>query len=242
MKSSIGKAFSYNQADNMAYIEKFKTASNNEVNVFTKRAVFYCEAKPIAKTVDQIRTWMILPYTKSSEPKAVYLFDHSGDVFANLFMSYNKQPLAFKGDTTSADAATTEPDFDTNFIKFSGMKHLTIKDSGTGQSENERLRVHTHLMEMRITQLPDKTSKKKLLMSLTNDKKLEIYLTFDKRFIFKTGTQSKTTKPFDLINFKWYKVKVIYTRFVFAHDFFDCSVEIDIYAVGRDGQELNCKS
>ena len=97
-------------------------------------------------------------------------------------------------------------------------------------------------MQIRIRKLPEKSAKKNIFMTLTNDKKMEIYLTYDKRFHFKTGTEIKTTKPFDLANFKWYTVKVIYTRLVYANDFFDCSVEIDIMGVGRDGHSLYCKS
>ena len=201
--------------------------------------MFQCEATPLAPTVDQISTWMILPYTRRSLGVATFLFDHNDDQFTNLLDDGKKQPLAVKGDILGADA--NDPVFNQDSIRFSGGRRLKIDNSGIGEPETERLRVHTHLMQMRIRQLPDKTSKKKIFMTLINDKKMEIYLTFDQRFIFKTGSQTKITKPFNFINFKWYKTKIVYTRLVYAHDFFDCSVEIDIFGVGRDGQELNCK-
>ena len=202
-------------------------------------SLFECQAKPIAPSVDQIKTWMMLPYAKHFETKSAFLFDHNGDQFTNLYERYIKQPVAVKGDSAGADA--NDPVFNHDSIRFSGTKLLKIDDSGPELHYTTVFGVVTHLMQIRIRKLAEKTTKKRLFMTLTNDKKLEIYLTFDRRFLFKTGTEVKTTKQFNLINFKWHVVKVVYTKILSASEFFDCSVEIDIFGVGRDGHELNCK-
>ena len=184
---------------------------------------------------------MILPYVAKVEGylTALYWLDSDTQEFINRVTNAIKDPPLIRGSTSSADSS------DPTFLSADGCYridngkyfHFTYGFSSAAQG----IFVTTHFLKVRFVTLPSKTpvtNTNQLFYTFTSDKKLEIYVTFDKRFSMKVGSEVKTTNTYDFNNKQWYHIKIIYTRMQYLVDFYDCSVEIEVIGVGRDKVQL----
>ena len=235
-------AFESSSIDNRVNIGKHESGLASEVaEVRVKQHALYC-FPIISESVADIRTWMILPYIQRTRLRAAYFFDSDSQFFVNQ-RSKKKQPLVYRGSTSVVE--NSDPPLVDNYYRISKGKYFTrghpeALSGGTSQIAS----TITHIVKVRFRSLPKKIlgmDTSELLYTFTADKIMKIYVTFDRRFSFKIGSETKTTKSFDFINFKWYHLRITFSRGLYPAHFFDCSVEIEIVGVGRDGQELLCK-
>ena len=201
----------------------------------------YCQAL-VSENVKDIKTWMVLPSLVRSFFLGAYFFDKNSQTFINLRGHGSKQPLVYRGNSASTESS--DPPLIDGYYRISKGKFFTRrKREFVGDIYSDPISVTTHIVKVRFRKLPVRTpgqDTSELFYTFTSDKKMEIYVTFDKRFTFKVGSERKTTKPFNFINFKWYHLRITYTRGIYPAYPFDCSVEIEIVGVGRDGHELRC--
>ena len=235
-------AFESNPANNRGLIGNHETGVADDVaNTRVKHRIMICHPI-ISESAAEIRTWMFLPYYMPNYLTGAYFFDSDQQSFIN-HREEKKQPLVFRGSNSATE--NSDPPLIDNYFRVSKGKFFSRGHAALFSSFGSYpFYVITHIVKVRFRRLPKKTlgtDTSELFYTFISDKKMEIYVTFDRRFQFKVGSQTKTTKPLNFINLKWYHLRITYIRGVYPAFSFDCSVEIEIIGVGRDGQELLCK-
>ena len=233
--------FESTPSNNKVFIGKHELGQGNDVaEVRIRQQVLLCHPI-ISENVAKIKTWMILPHLTGPGMYGAYFFDSDSQFFINS-KDKNKQPFVFRGLSSAVEAS--DPPLVDNYYRISKGKFLTRGETTILSGQTLAALTITHIVKVRFRSLPKKqlgTDTSELFYTFISDKKMEIYVTYDRRFHFKVGSQTKTTKSFNMINFRWYHVRITYTRGVYPAYFFDCSVEIEVVGLGRDGHELLCK-
>ena len=182
---------------------------------------------------------MILPYSIIGSQKAAYFFDLQQQIFAN-YIYVQKEPVGYLG-ASEAVEPSADPKMTNGVFSVSNGEYFTIGAVDYNWSDDWLIRPVTHVLRVKITDLPS-YGQKEVFYSLISDKELPIYVTHDKRFVVGAGSQSFTTKVFTYpTNADFLFIKIVYTRMEYTERYYDCSVEIEVYGVDRDGGDLKCK-
>ena len=236
MSEKLGKSFSYeaNPADNSIFIGKAgpgQTQLNGELaNIIVK-----CSTLP---ATNNVKNYMIIPYSWVAKQVAAYLFDFESQKFGNPF-HIGKEPVVLLG-ASDAPEANFDPKLVNNYYRVSNGEFFNIGPVNYEWNNNWIMRPVTHILKVRLVALPQPGHSEPVYTFLS-DKAMPINITSDKRFVVGTGTQIFTTKQFNVPLNQFFYLRLVYTRMPYTERYYDCSVEIEVVGFGRAGGDLKCK-
>ena len=200
-----------------------------------KHMIYKCETIPDT----QVTNYMILPYSMFGSQRAAYFFDLDVQRFSNP-LDIMKEPVAYLGASEAVESAA-DPKRANWVFSVSNGEFFTIGDVDYDWGADWVIRPATHFLRLKILALPP-PGEKELIYTFYSDKELPIYITHDSRFVVGTGAQSFTTKVYTIPTGVFLFFKIVYTRMKYTERYYDCSVEIEVYGVDRDGGDLKCKN
>ena len=195
--------------------------------------VIKCETIPDT----EISNYMILPYSMIGLHRAAYFLDLDIQRFSNP-IHVHKEPVAYLG--TSVAVESSDPKRVNGVYTVSNGEFFTIGDVDYAWGADWVMRPVTHIVRLKILALPP-TGQKEMIYTFLSDKELPIYLTHDKRFVVGSGDQTFTTKVLGFPTNEFIYLRFVYTRMKYTERYYDCSVEVSIFGVGKDGTDLKCK-